>query len=273
MKTKNTFITLLLTFLFSIQLYSQKVETVRLEVEKEIPGETFSDNKFEVDFWVQAENFSTIDPENTELLELKDDTGKNLLEVHEKAVKEYEKETERLAKEGHYRFSTRTEGFIQPDQWKKMWDTLGFKATIRSQMVVPSPKASKVHVKMKVGYTYASKGDEKSTTITINSLANEPTVKLLDTSITLSNNSSMTYKENKYIFYSFPETKTPVAITRIEPVTQNLKTTEKETQVNNKPNEFLVIQGDDTKPITIKVYYQEVEKKSLFIDKWISLGL
>ncbi len=273
MNIKNTYIILVVISLFSIQLYSQKVETVRLEVEKEIPGETFSDNKFEVDFWVQTESFSAIDPKNTELLELKDDTGKDLIKAHEKAVKAYEEETERLAKEGHYRFSTRTEAFIQPDQWKKMYDTIGFKASIKSLMVVPSPKASKVHVKMKVGYTHVAEGDEQATTITINSLANEPTVQLLGALVPLTDNSSMTRNGNKYIFYSFPKTKTPVAITRIEPVTQALKTAVEETKVNNRPNEFLVKEGDNTKPITIKVHYKEVEKKSFVIDKWVTLGL
>ena len=273
MNIKNSYISLILiTFLIS-NLHAQKVETVRLEVEKEIPGETFSDNKFEVDLWVQVESFSAIDPQNTELLELKDDTGKDLLKAHEKEVQAYEEETERLAKKGHYRFSTRTEGFIQPDQWKKMYDTLGFKATLKSLMIVPSPKASKVHIKMKVGYTLASGDEEQTTTVTINSLASDPTAKLLGTQIPLSDNSSMTRGDNKYIFYSFPKTKTPVAITRIEPITQALKTAVEETKVNNKPNEFLVKEGDNTKPITIKVHYQEVEKKSFIIDKWVTLGL
>jgi len=274
MNIKNTYIILVVISLFSIQLYSQKVETVRLEVEKEIPGETFSDNKFEVDFWVQTEKFSAIDPKNTELLELKDDTGKDLIKAHEKAIKAYKEETERLAKEGHYRFSTRTEAFIQPDQWKKMYDTIGFKASIKSLMVVPSPKASKVHVKMKVGYTLVAGEAEKSTTITINSLVNKPSVELLGIEISLTDTSSMTTQDGvKYFFYSIPESKSPVAITRIEPITEALKTAIEETKVNNKPNEFLVKEGDNTKPITITIHYQEVEKKSFVIDKWISLGL
>ncbi|PVW13538.1 hypothetical protein DDV96_12840 [Marixanthomonas spongiae] len=273
MYKRNVVTTVLLTVLFAVNLYSQKVETIRMEVEKEIPGETFSDNKFEVDFWVQTEGFSAIDPQNTELLELKDDTGKDLLKAHEKEVQAYEEETERLAKEGHYRFSTRTEGFIRPDQWKKMYDTLGFKATLKSQMVVPSPKATKVHVKMKIGYTQKVVGDEKSTKVTFNALASDPTARLLGASVPIQNNSSMTHDGSKYIFYTFPETETPVAITRIEPETQALKTANEKTQVNNRPNEFLVKQGDDTKPVSIKVYYQEVEKKSLLIDKWVSVGL
>ncbi|RFN57686.1 hypothetical protein DZ858_10565 [Marixanthomonas ophiurae] len=250
------------------------METVRLEVEKEIPGETFSDNTFEVDFWVQVESFSAIDPENTELLELKDDTGQDLIKAHEKGVQAYEEETERLAKEGRYRFSSRTEAFIQPDQWKKMYDTIGFKATVKSNMVVPSPKASKVHIKMKVGYTQAAGEVEKSATVTINSLVNKPSIELLGTEVSLTDTNSMTTQEGiKYFFYSIPENKAPVAITRIEPITEALKTAIEETKVNNKSNEFLVKEGDNTKPVTFKVYYREVKKKSLLIDKWISLGL
>ena len=267
------FICLLIIVLISINLHSQRVETVRLEVEKEIPGESFSDNKFEVDFWVQVENFSAVDPKNTELLELKDDTGKDLIKTHESAVQAYKEESERLAKKGHYRFSTSTEALIKPDQWEKMYDTIGFMASIKSLMIMPSPKASKVRIKMKVGYTQAAGDGEKSTTITTQSLANESTVELLGVQVPLVDNGTMTHNDNKYIFYSFPKSKTPVAITRIEPVSQEFKTALEETKINNKANEFFVKEGDNAKPITIKVHYKELEKKSLIIDKWVSLGL
>ena len=49
MNIKNSYISLILITLLISNLYAQKVETVRVEIEKEIPGESFSDNRFEID--------------------------------------------------------------------------------------------------------------------------------------------------------------------------------------------------------------------------------
>ena len=86
MVLRGVYTSLFLVIVMVSSLYAQKVETVRVEIEKEIPGESFSDNRFEIDFWVQAENFSSINVSKTQLLLLKDDTGKDLHKAHKQAI-------------------------------------------------------------------------------------------------------------------------------------------------------------------------------------------
>ncbi|MCT8339973.1 hypothetical protein MG296_07895 [Flavobacteriaceae bacterium TK19130] len=272
MRCKNILITATLIFCV-VTSFSQEVEVVRMEVERGIPGESFSNNKIAIDFWVKAADFNAVDGATTELLEFKDDTGRDLIAAHEEAIAAYEAESKRLAEQGRYRFTTRTDGLLPLDQWKKMYDTIGFKAVLKTEMALPDSNASKVYVKMKVGYSKSDGNAEaKEKTVTVASLYENPTVELLGTKVKLMDNSSMTRNDEKFIFYQFPPNETPVSIIDVQPYVVD-EMYRKDMQGNGASAEFLVKEGDNQQPITLKITYREVEKKSITIDRWITVGL
>ena len=267
------YITILLTTLLITNLYSQKVETVRLEIEKEIPDESFSDNKFEVDFWVQAERFSSINLSNTELLLLEDDTGKDLIKAHEKGVIAYNEESERLAKKGHYRFSTTTEGLFKPEDWRPMQDTIGFKATIKSGMARPAKEATKAHVKMRIAYFIkSSSNEEDSITTTVPSLYNSPSFMLQKKKIKLDDGGSMTHDDQKFIIYRIPKNEVGISIQSIRVLDEEGKPLER-ISGGLGSYEFMVKEGNNKKPVTLVLNYLPVSEKKITIDTWVSLGL
>lgn len=270
----KTAIAIIALCLASLSVWAQKVEVVRMEVEKEIPGESFSNNKVSVDFWVQVENFASINVENTKLLVFEDDDGNSLWQAHKDAVTAFEEETERLAKEGRYRFSSRASSIINPEEWNALTDTLGFLAHIESQMITPSRQAKRLHVQMQVGYTTtAGNGSDKKEQFTIASLYENPTVTIGGKEVRLVSQSSMTFKDATYLFYAFPKNETPVAISEIKLLTKASNNYPENVAFNAQDHEFLIKEGDHKKPVTIEVAYKTTEEHTLMIDQWIDVGL
>jgi len=264
---------LFITLVFSTIGYSQNVQPVRLEIERAIPGESFSNDRFEVDFWIQVENFTSIDLENTTLELLQDDTGKDLVAAHDLEVAKYNEETERLSKGGKIRFSSRTEPLFQPDRWDALRDTLGFKATISSGMTLPDVKASKVHIVMDISYNVEVGAGLDSTQIKVPSLYNSPTIIFQRKEIRLGSGGSMSRNEGeRFHIYSIPKNKFPVAIKSISVLDEHGVELEKLSGMVG-PNEFMVKDGKHKDPVVLSVVFKPIETKSIHIDKWINLGL
>ena len=72
---------------------AQKVIPVKLEIEKEIPGETFPNTGLKLEFWIEEQNkFISLDTAQTKMLLFEDDSGTDILKAHQKAISEYEKQ-------------------------------------------------------------------------------------------------------------------------------------------------------------------------------------
>lgn len=269
------FLLLLISILVSFYSISQEVDVVNLEIEKEIPEEAFSKNRLIIDFWVKADDFSSINVEKTQLLTLKDDTGYDLLKAHNTALGIYNTETERLSKEeGRLRFSSSASSLFRPQDWKAMRDTIGFKAGIHSEMIRPGQGAKKIEIKMKVVYNAEGNSQElESEEIEIPSLYNNPKIDFKDNKIWLLNNQSMTLEGKKYIFYEIPLSKANVSIARVE-VSQEITAKYPEAVLNAAgKNQFLVSEEDAKELLTVKIFYSPVFEKEIEIHKWITLGL
>ena len=273
MVLRGVYTSLFLVIVMVSSLYAQKVETVRVEIEKEIPGESFSDNRFEIDFWVQAENFSSINVSKTQLLLLKDDTGKDLHKAHKQAIVAYNDESERLAKKGHYRFSTSTESLFKPQDWRAMQDTIGFRASIKSGLVTPASSATKVHVKMKIGYfTKSSISKKDSVEVNVTSLYTTPFILFQGKEVQLDNTSSMSNEEGRFIIYRIPKNEIMASIEKIQVYNMEGKPL-KGISGGMGSYEFMVEEKQTKKPVKLILTYVPVSEETITIDKWITLGL
>jgi len=268
-------ILLFLTVLFSFSStigFSQTVETVRLEIEKGIPGESFSNSKFVVDFWIHAENFASIDTANTELLILRDDTGKDLIKEHEMAVAVYQKETDSLAKTGRYRVSSSTSNLIEPERWRGLRDTLGFRPMISSEMIRPADGATKVHAKMKITY-HKKLSNKDSMQVNIPSLYENPSFIYKRKEVQLDDNQSMTHGDTKFIIFTIPKDEIDFSILSIKILDGQGNPIEHDSFGSTTQDQFMLKESEIGNPIKLMIYFVSTTIETITIDKSIGIGL
>ncbi len=264
----------LLVLVFCTYSNAQKVQPLKVSVEKGIPGESFSKTSLGIEFWVQdATEVVAIDLHQSKVIELKTNTGESLLEKHKEAVEARKKYVEEQAKKGRYMFSSRSESLIDFNSSRALRDTLGFKLVIDS-WVTPSKGATALNCKFYIMYhAVDTKAEAKPITVKNVVLNKTNTLIINDRKVVIKQSGSGTWKGKKTVAYEMTTLDIGALVQKIEQVDVNGELIE--VLRDYKANEKVNFNIDETKiktPIHLRFTLKPLVKNSVKIEEQISLG-
>ncbi|MFH4965945.1 hypothetical protein V8G69_13165 [Gaetbulibacter sp. M235] len=193
---------------------AQNAVPVKLEIEREIPGEFFSNTAFKLEFWIQEKNkFISLDTTNTKMLLFEDDLGTNILTAHQKAISEYEKQQKENGYSSNY---INNRNIIDLENTRVLHDTIGFKLLL-SSLALPAENAKDLHVYAMITYFTEDASTPEQSTIIKNFTPENETANWQGKSISIFKSGSSSGDENneRNIGYSLQNSDIGVAVKEI----------------------------------------------------------
>ncbi|WP_339918247.1 hypothetical protein [Yeosuana marina] len=274
MKKTTKIIFLLVFYCFGHFTTAQNVIPVKLEIEKEIPGETFANKGLKLEFWIAEQNkFISLDTTKTKMLVLEDDLGTNILKAHQKAIAEYEKQQK---ENGYLDFHVNNKNIIDLENTRALNDAIGFKLLLSSS-VLPVEKAKELHLKAVIAYFAEDASAPVQSTIIKNFTPQNEVADWQGKSITVVKNGASSYDENdeRNIGYSLQNSDIGVAVKEIDMVDNSgniIKNLGYLYMEEGKLN-FEIPEKEISSPLNLKFTYTPLKSVSLPIDTRISIGL
>jgi hypothetical protein len=273
MKTQTK--TILIVALLSIGHFTkaQTVIPVKLEIEKEIPGETFTNTAFRLEFWIKDQNkFIALDTTNTKILLFQDDLGINILEAHKTAV--YAKE--QAEQEKYQNHQIKNKSIIDFQNSSTIAGAIGFKLLLSSE-ALPSENAKELHLKASIAYFTENESAPEQSTVVKGFTPNDEIADWQGKSIAIAKNGATSYDENneEQIGYSLNNSDINVAVKEITIIDKAGKMIEnlgylymEEGKLN-----FYISEKKISTSLNLKFTYTTLKSVSLPIDKKITIGL
>lgn len=253
---------------------AQNVIPVKLEIEKEIPGETFPDTGLKLEFWIEEQNkFISLDTAQTKMLLFEDDLGTDILKAHQKAISEYEKQQQ---ESGDSDFYVSNKNIIDLENTRALNDAIGFKLLL-SSAVLPAEKAKELHIKAVIAYFAEDASAPEQSTIIQNFTPENEVANWQGKSVTIVKNGSRSSDGNneRNIGYSLQNSDIGVAVKEIDMVDNSGNMIKnlgyiymEEGKLNFEIPEKLL-----SSPLNLKFTYTPLKSVSLPIDTRISIGL
>jgi len=253
---------------------AQKVTPVKLEIAKEILGETFPNKAFKLEFWIQDQNkFIALDTTNTKILVFEDDLGTNILEAHEKVI--YNKKIQ-AEKEGYFDNQMKNKSIIDFENSRDITGAIGFKLLISSE-VLPAENAKELHLKAMITYFIENESEPEQNTVIKGFIPNDEIADWQGKSISIAKNGATSYGENNeaQIGYSLKNSDIDIAVKEIDMVDDSgniIKNLGYIYMEEGKLN-FDISEKDILIPLNLKFTYTTLKSVSLPIDKRITIGL
>lgn len=253
---------------------AQKIIPVKLEIEKEIPGETFPNTSFKLEFWIEEQDkFISLDTAKTKMLLFEDDLGTNILKAHQKAISEYEKQQ---ADKGYINYDSNNKNIIDLENTRALNDAIGFKLLL-SSLVLPAENAKELHIKALIAYFTEDASAPEQNTIIKNFIPDNEVAEWLGKSISIVKNGASSSDENneQRIGYSLKNSDIDVAVKEIVVIDDVGNIIEnlgyiymEEGKIN-----FYISEKYISSPLNLKFTYTTLKSVSLPIDKRITIGL
>ena len=253
---------------------AQKVIPVKLEIEKEIPGETFPDTGLKLEFWIEEQNkFISLDTAQTKMLLFEDDLGTDILKAHQKAISEYEKQQK---ESGYSDFYVNNKNIIDLENTRSLNDAIGFKLLLSSS-VLPAEKAKELHIKAVIAYFAEDASAPEQSTIIQNFTPGNEVANWQGKPVTIVKNGSRSSDGNneRNIGYSLQNSDIGVAVKEIDMVDNSGNMIKnlgyiymEEGKLNFEIPEKLL-----SSPLNLRFTYTPLKSVSLPIDTRISIGL
>ena len=271
-KIEKTILLVTVLFLGHFVL-AQNVIPVKIEIAKEIPGETFPNTAFKLEFWVKDENkFIALDTSNTKILLFEDDLGTNILKAHEKIIYTKKKQAE---KEGYIDYQLKN-SIIDFENSREISGAIGFKLLISSE-VLPTENAKELHLKALITYFTENESETKKSTIIKGFIPDKEIANWQGKSISIIKNGATTYGENdeKRIGYSLKNSDIDVAVKEIDLVDNSGNIIENLGNIYMEEGNlnFDISEKNLSNPLNLKFTYTTLKSVSLPIDKRITIGL
>ncbi|WP_166964003.1 hypothetical protein [Yeosuana marina] len=272
---KNTKIILVLA-LYCIGHFAiaQNVIPVKLEIEREIPEETFPNTGLKLEFWIEDQNkFMSLDTTKTKMLLFEDDLGTNILTAHQKAISDYEKQQKEY---GYLNFYVNNKNIIDLENTRDITGAIGFKLLL-SSLVLPAENAKELHIKALIAYLTEDASAPEQSIIIKDFTPDNEIANWQGKSITMVKNGSSSYNENneRNIGYSLQNSDIGVAVKAIDMVDNsgNIINNLGYIYMEEGKLNFYIPEKQISSPLNLKFTYTPLKSVSLPIDKSISIGL
>lgn len=251
--------------------FAQNLLPLKLEVSREVGNIDFTATKLKVEYWLQVdEQFVALVPEESTITTLKDDLGTDLAKLHLEAVKKREMYVEEQAKKGRYMFSSRSKELLPVSEAVALRDTTGFKFILDS-WALPHSKARTIQLKGKLVYLVAdSDAEEKNLTASRQALGRETEITIRGKAIKITEYGSSTIGNERSINYRMAREEVPIALSKVEAYNDSQELV---SSSYGDGYSLSVKEAYINKPLTLKFYYRDLEKKEYMLDQQISLGL
>lgn len=274
---KNNANFFLIITLISMGYFSmaQNLVPIKLDIEKEIPGETFSQKSLRLTFWVQEPNkFIGLDTTNTKMFKFEDDVGTDLLEAHHQAISEYEIEQAENVMYGNNYINNRD--IIDFENSRALNDAIGFELSLYS-LALPAENTKVIHIKALIAYFIEDASVAEQSTVVKGFIPDSEIADWQGKSISIIKNGSSSYDENdeEYIGHSILNADIGVAVKEIDiiddsgNIIQNLGYIYMEQGQLN----FYISKKQLSSPLNLKFTYTPLKSVSFSIDERISIGL
>lgn len=254
---------------------AQEIKPVKVTVEQGIPGESFSKTTLGIEFWIQdKDQLIYLDQKESKVLELKTDSGRNLLEAHQKAVTDYKNYVAEQEKKGRYKFSSRTDQLINFKASTSLRDTLGFKLVLDS-WAIPPKNTTSIYCKALVSYFVSDSSANLLSGITKNVVLNAvKTIVFNSKEVPIRQHSSMRTDDEVILGYILNSSELGVLVEKIEQVDDSGKVLKRLSNSSGKSSiSFEVNENEISSPMNLKFTYKPLRTKSIAIDQQLRLGL
>ncbi len=273
---KNNIKIILIIAMFSIGHFAiaQNLVPTKLEIEKEIPGETFPNTYFRLEFWIQEQNkFIALDTTNTKMLLFEDDLGTNILKEHQKAISDYEKQQ---LEQGYRNNNIKNRNIIDLENTRAVSGAIGFELLL-SSLVLPAEKSKVLHIKAIIAYFTEDPSAPEQSTIIKGFIPDNEIADWQGKSIFITKNGSSNYGENneEHIGYSIQYADISVAVKEIDIIENSgsiIKNLGYIYMQEGKLN-FYIPKKQVSSPLNLKFTYTPLKSVSLPMDEHISIGL
>lgn len=252
---------------------AQKVVPVKLEIEREIPGETFPNTAFKLEFWIQDQNkFISIETDNSEILLFEDDLGTNILKEHQNAIDKKEQEEQ----EGYMDYHIKNKSVIDFENSRYITGAIGFKLLL-SSLALPAQNAKELHIKGMIAYLTEDLSKPEQSIVIKGFIPDNEVADWQGNSIAIFKNGSSSSDDNneRNIGYSIHNKDIGVAVKQIDIIDDagNIINNIGYIYMDQGDLNFYLSENIISSPLNLKFTFTPLKSVSLPIDSSVSIGL